>query len=172
MIKPCAGGFEVIEAAYIAGFIDGEGTISIQGKTYPQTGRYTNAKRRYRGLVSITNSDLETMRWIVDWFNARNIKCSLRFEHRRQGHLLMGRIHVAGIKRVYDLLQIIKPYLRTKRKNAAIVEEFCCLRLKKGRGRGKNCYGIEEIGLINRLEHVRGFNVVNGERVKVIGHDS
>lgn len=167
MIKP-------EDAAYIAGIVDGEGTISIVRKRHygKLKNRYKTSPWRYRGYFSISFSDLDTMAWICNSLNSWGIKCSFFVENRGSGYRPMGRLQIQGVKRVYEIIQILKPYLRIKLKNALIVEEFCLHRFNYKRGQGMGKYSEYETGLINLLEHTRGFRVLDGERIRVVGNDN
>jgi len=55
------------EAAYIAGFIDGEGTIGIVAHNKPTTlGGRDRRTPHYRLVIGITNRDLCVLRWICE----------------------------------------------------------------------------------------------------------
>ena len=55
------------EAAYLAGFFDGEGTIGIREHNKPGTvGGHDRRTPHYRLVVSITNRDIAVLQWIAD----------------------------------------------------------------------------------------------------------
>lgn len=163
------------DVAYIAGLVDGEGTFSIVRKHHygKIKNNYKTSEWRYRGYFSVSFSDLQVMSWLCNWFNSISIKCSFYVEDRGKGYKPIGRLQMQGVERVYKVIQILKPYLKIKLKNALIVEKFCLLRMKVKKnklGSLSRKYTSYETGLINLLEHTRGFKVLNEERIK-IGRD-
>lgn len=106
----------VSEAAYIAGFVDGEGSIRVA--------RYTPGRAKhlsiYRPEVVIVNTDLEVMRWLKEtvgagsWFAVRKIK-----EHHKSCYRLTFSAAAA-----MELTRQIQPYLRVKRAQADILLRF------------------------------------------------
>lgn len=98
------------EKAYIAGIIDGEGTIGFHAD-----------KRRNNGLlyqprVSIANCDRSLLEWV-------------------ENKLCFGHIHRVEFEvnnyDVIPLLKAIRPYLRVKKKQADSMLEFVDLRLSR-----------------------------------------
>ncbi|KKN04769.1 hypothetical protein LCGC14_1093980, partial [marine sediment metagenome] len=108
------------EAAYIAGIIDGEGTISIHLKTIVSHRKHYHAWEYYTSLTLTDEGFLKTIKDIVNQGksfvrdNPRNLKgrASPSF-----------RIKWSG-SRCIALLKEIRPYLRLKSKHADIILSF------------------------------------------------
>lgn len=99
-----------LDLAYMAGFFDGEGSISL----------YLDA-RQYRISVSMSN----TNEWVVQWFHL-NFGGSLYLEPKHiknPNHRDAWRWQLIG-KRSMPFLELLFPYLRLKREQAKIVMEF------------------------------------------------
>lgn len=100
------------DKAYLAGFVDGEGSI----------GYYFHAgKNRYEATLSITNTDPRIMDWIkvrIDYGNFVNY--TKQDASGRRKHVA----HVWRINnkpRVKDFLEAITPYLVIKREQAELL---------------------------------------------------
>lgn len=107
------------EAAYIAGFIDGEGTISLNRlfKKHPHPTFYP--------LVRIDNVNKEVLTWI-------NERIGGRLHHiieKRINHQNKWRLDTARTLEITELLKQLIPFLKVKRKHAEVLFEFCELRL-------------------------------------------
>jgi hypothetical protein len=125
----------IAEAAYIAAFIDGEGTISIrQFKRKSMVGGI-----RYNSVVEMNNTDVGVMQYL------RLLIGPARYGIHKQ--------EKSGCKRCYRfyipsnvqrwLLETILPYLVIKKKQAEIVIEFLGLL-------GNKKYGEEDSNLEQR----------------------
>ena len=101
-----------VKAAYIAGFIDGEGSISL----------VRNTKEGYRRLtVSVSNTDQKVLEWVKNSIGAGqvNAKCdSLKNDFHSTAYFYK----IAG-RQAFNLLAQICPYLKieTKRKRAELI---------------------------------------------------
>ena len=103
------------DKAYIAGFVDGEGHISIH---------YHSGKWSGHGVfVKITNTNLEVLAWIATHFGG-----ALRKERNRKNVEGKGWKPTAdvqwGARKAVEFLREIRPYLRLKARQADIVFEF------------------------------------------------
>ena len=113
-------------AAYIAGFMDGEGTFTI-------------ARRRavsgpshwlYQPNISVAQTD----QGIVDWL-AENIGVpSMRTWRRKSGNARDAlQLMITGCGHIIDFSTQLLPYLRLKQKHALILVEFCRSRLESNK---------------------------------------
>ena len=130
------------DLAWFAGFIDGEGTISVNQQDIKR-GPFLQAK------VTISNTNVPTLRHLeellqnselpfyVDWkTNASN------FGERKP----LWRITFAGLKRVNKILSLVVPYLVTKREQGELTLKFVKSRLNINSEKGsRNPYSEEEI---------------------------
>lgn len=101
---------ESTDRAYIAGFIDGEGCISISDRE----GRY------FQPRVTITNTDREILEWILSLYPGQNIA-----EKRRDNskHKLAYAAVWSGAQAAV-LLEDVISFLRMKREQAYLVLEL------------------------------------------------
>jgi len=98
------------QLAYIAGLIDGEGTITLVkhgNKIYPE--------------VSITN----TCKELIDWLK-KTIGFGIVSEERKKNRKwkICYKYRVVSIAEVYSLLKEIEPYLIVKKQQALLVLKF------------------------------------------------
>ena len=109
------------ERAYIAGFLDGEGTIALYS-----TIDYRTNKPLYRPCLHIYNTDKEVLTWI-----ASKIGGNLNTEKRQQLEWKRKYIlDISSIPHIKQVLILLIPYLHIKRKQAEIVLEYCSSRLE------------------------------------------
>lgn len=108
------------EAAYLAGFIDGEGCI--------HTNRHSKAIPTI--MINIVNTDKETLQWI-----ANLLGCKVYPKARgKVGWKPSYVVHI-GTKKCREVLPQLIPYLRVKRQHAAIA--LAILLLPYGSGKKK-----------------------------------
>lgn len=112
----------MIDKKYIAGFIDGEGYISIVKH------KDTRLKRGYTlfPIFRITNSDkialLEINEFIKGKIKSNGIS-------KNKEHKQVYRIEVIELRRIRDILREILPYLIIKKPQAQLMYDFCNKRL-------------------------------------------
>uniref|UniRef100_A0A6M3IDB6 Putative homing endonuclease n=1 Tax=viral metagenome TaxID=1070528 RepID=A0A6M3IDB6_9ZZZZ len=119
------------EAAYIAGFIDGDGCIrmSVQYKCgQPKT---------VKPIIEITNGNKEVIEWIHKKLSQNCKTKVIRSLVENRYVLPTPHYHliVAGYWRIKPLLERLLPYLRVKLKVAEAVLEFYQLRDAKESGK-------------------------------------
>jgi len=91
--------------AYIAGIIDGEGSIFIQ----------KNGKSKYKIVtLTVSNIDLEMLEWMKNKLNAGAIYILKCHPNRKQCYKWQNSAH----KVVYTILIKMLPYLKIKRDKA------------------------------------------------------
>lgn len=103
------------ECAYLAGFVDGEGTIIIARK--PQHGKMANDQ--YHLQFHIVNTEPAIIQWIKDTFDGRAY-CVRR--QRTDRKALYGWQYT-GIMACH-VIQCIRPYLIIKKRQADLAIEF------------------------------------------------
>ena len=123
-----------IEAAYIAGFVDADGSIMIQ--------RFS--KKYFRLLVNVSNRNIEVLQWIhlktgcLGFIDTR--KHDLKNEKWSRAYALVLSIQIAEW-----LLRQIEPYMIVKRIQASWALYFCDLRAST------RCGGIKGARLYSKL---------------------
>lgn len=131
--------------AWLAGIIDGEGSISVQVYNLP------DGRVRLTPFASIVNGDIGILEGCEEAF--REIGVAFRRLHKPisngavVGIIQCWNIRVDGIKPVKTLIEHIVPYLRSiKRTRAETILEY--LRSREERGISRN-----EKGHIRRAEY-------------------
>ena len=107
--------WSIRQLAYLAGIIDGEGSIGIE-KLSPTA---TRKKTYYIARLCIINTDISLIHWINDNFSDGSW-------HERKvplNHKRCYRWHIFG-KNLEFLLKALLPYLIIKQQHAKIVLEF------------------------------------------------
>lgn len=109
--------FSKMDRAYLAGILDGEGTLSFQ-RTKVKQGNYI------RPYIAVATTSPE----LVEWLEARGWYGTLEHNSNGRGY---WRTSVSGWK-VGELLTAIRPYLVIKRRHADILIALCKARLRCG----------------------------------------
>jgi len=115
-----------IFTSWVAGVMDGEGTISFQVYTMP------NGKIRVTPMAVITNSDQgildECFRWL-EWATVNNRFGRPRYCNGKGTNKDCSALRVDGVG-AGPVLELLRPYLRSdqKRRNADVVLKFLELR--------------------------------------------
>lgn len=119
-----------MDAAYLAGIIDGEGCISI----YKRNGYYVPS-------ISISNTNETLIVHIKKILDQNNIGYCVEFQHRKErgNRKPAWLIRIESRPRVISLLNFVFPYLVGKLSQAKLVYEFC-----QTDGRKEEYINIEE----------------------------
>lgn len=137
------------ELAYLAGIIDGEGTVTLEW-----SGR--RAKRSLmpglRPTVHITNTDEILIQHCLNVLKKFNIKPQIRsqpvgYKSRKKRCYWLK---IQGLSRVKKLLEPIKPFLIVKSAQAALLLEFINHRGDPRLAKGKK-YGQVEKGILDKI---------------------
>lgn len=110
------GKLSKIDAAYLAGFIDGEGCIAIFKKNTPN-----GWSPQYQLYIGITNTNKK----VIDW--AYSKMGGYLYEKKRSNatkHRIAYTLSVRGWESVIYVLNQIYPYLRVKKLQAELMYEF------------------------------------------------
>lgn len=134
------GSFSETEKAYIAGIVDGEGSITI------------NITRcRWSPLISVINTYEELIDWLVPRFHVNKLKVKTlkRWKER----------YIINVWKTWDVITILEqimPYLIVKKRNAELVLEFCKLKLfnLSGEPTSRDYEILKEIRTLNSHQKV------------------
>lgn len=104
----------IADAAYLAGLIDGEGSVSVNRT---RTGKSAKSCRRgfaYRSSLTITMTDMAVLKWAQKTTGVGAIckKKTARAKHKPAWAWAVWSVEAA------DLLRELRPYLKVKRKQA------------------------------------------------------
>jgi len=115
----------MIDKRYIAGFIDGEGYISVVRH------KDVRLKKGYTlfPIFRITNSNKVALLEINDFIKGKIKSNGLS---KNPNHKEVYRIEVVELKRIRDIIREIKPYLIIKEPHATLMLTFCNQRLNIG----------------------------------------
>ena len=105
------------EWAYLAGLIDGEGTIALYSNSH---GGSNNC---YVTVVRVSNTNLDLINWIVEKFGARIVEYN-RERSSSFGHKRLYRAEWASRYEVGTILQGVLPYLTAKKELAENLMNF------------------------------------------------
>lgn len=108
-------GLEESEKGYIAGFLDGEGAISLSKQ---ENGNSVY----YRPQIAFYNTDGEVIKWIGSKLDGVEYSIDTRDDSRHNKDCFV--LSVRKQKDIYDLVKNLKPYLITKKEQAELMEDF------------------------------------------------
>jgi hypothetical protein len=126
------------EAAYIAAFIDGEGTISI--RKYKRKAMAGGV--RYVPVVEMNNSDVGVMQYLRSVIGPN--RYHVHSKQRQENHKKMYQLRLPSNVQRW-LLEEILPYLRIKRRQAEIVMQLLDLLRQKKYGEDANLEDREKL---------------------------
>jgi hypothetical protein len=106
------------DIAYIAGFIDGEGTITLN----PVRGG-----KWWTPYVGVINTDFNIIGFFAKIFGRQ---ASLKKSKNLERNDAYG-VEITSFREVYEFLQIIYPYLRVKKEQAKLLLKYCKIRLAR-----------------------------------------
>lgn len=102
-----------IDKGYLAGLIDGEGTIRIMRAL----------RKWYAPFIQITNTDKTVMKWLQEMFEKRGVG-HLYMEKTRPPYRTKYVFNIASVQGVKQILEQIVDILKIKRRQALLVLEF------------------------------------------------
>jgi hypothetical protein len=119
------------EKAYIAGFLDGEGTVilALASKT-------PRCRERFTPIVKFSNTSKEALLWIQKRVGGKIEVCKWK---RKKAWKKQYQLSMAATMQVYNVLSALLPYLIVKKQSAAFVLEYC-----KARMVGRNAFSGKE----------------------------
>lgn len=130
------------QRAYLAGIVDGEGTITL-AKSTRSVGGITP-------LFSVTNTDVGLIQWLKN-----NVGGNVTVKPAEKSHYKTGyRWYTYSVRDVLELIKMVYPYLIVKRDNAEEVLSFCKWRIslaEKSRETPK-VYAFQENGKFASVE--------------------
>ena len=110
--------YSIAESAYMAGIIDGEGSIYIGNfSSNPKTG-----SKYYQTNIEVTNTDKQLMDWIVNTFGGR-LNTYTAKQLPKNSRRTVYRWIATG-ERVTHLCEVLKPYIIAKRRQLEIMIEM------------------------------------------------
>jgi len=129
------------EWGYLAGIIDGDGSIGVQICT-----------RTIRPIIIISNTDINFIKWIS---NKLSVKYYPIKETKGYNKKVLYEVTIAGYSKVYQILKHCLPYLKIKRKHAEIVLKMIEIRKKM---KVRTAYPKEFLDLAVKLKELSSRN--------------
>jgi len=129
MNKTTRGKLNPLQLAYIAGFVDGEGSIFI-------TKIKVSPKRNYKNPQHILHvSVVNTYHDVIHWLNRHyNEKAKMLYKPKAEDyHREVAVFLVSGLNALY-FLEEIYPYLKVKKGQAKLAIQFQQRKMKENRG--------------------------------------
>lgn len=150
------------EKAYIAGFLDGEGTITIS-KATNKTGVH------YLPVVQLANTNEKVMKWLCEKLKKLNISFSFLIDRpKKKNWKECYIIIIREMESIRKFLYEIKDYLIVKRTQAELLLEFVESRLKKIHYfDGYNTYTEREKEIIEKIRKMNSRKHRNREHIKI-----
>lgn len=115
-------GLSDFQIGYIAGFVDGEGTLQV---------RKHKSKNSiwYYPTILLTNTNYQVLDTLSKWLKAK--VTPLRYTPSSKNHRDCFKITIATICDVLSLAKFLKPYLLIKRRQAELLEELAIIKVGK-----------------------------------------
>lgn len=144
------------EWAYLAGIVDGEGTISIVRVL--KHGRKGQPHHILQPILGVTNTNQELLTWLGQKIGTRVDSRSrpqvIGENHLKRPPAVCYQVQLWGYQ-VYHVLRPIQPYLVAKQQQARLVLGFLESRLTQSESRYNPPYSLLELNL---WQQVRGLN--------------
>lgn len=157
------------ELAWLAGFIDGEGYLGIERQRKKETARQS-ASLLYHPYLIIANSNYNVLEFIRKYigygyvYEVRRKKSKLRHNNEKPGF----QYKLTKMDKLRPFLNTLRPYLRLKQQQCALLLKFITIRQNAkritGRGhRGSTSFSNleEEIYQELRILNKRGLSNVS-----------
>ena len=113
-----------IEKAWLAGFIDGEGSL-MMGKRKDLTPHGFVRKKEVLPKLALSNTNIETLDYLVSLLNRLGLPYNIVWrEWKNPKYKKAWDLRVTGLSRMRKWLLIIKPYLITKSRQAELLWEW------------------------------------------------
>jgi hypothetical protein len=114
------------DLAYLAGIIDGEGTISFQKNHHVKCWRGWQINPR----VGISNTSVPMINYLKNFFEKIKIaySCSAKQENRKKTAYVL---QVSRHSHILRLLDLVTPFLIAKKKQASLLKEWIDIQNKR-----------------------------------------
>lgn len=130
--------------SWLAGFVDGEGSIGFD--------KVSSKRDFHYPTITITNCHLLTMERIINILSDYGIRFWVTTPNHRNSKWKPYKVVVIrGLRRVKPFLELLLPYLYTKREQAQLVLDFANYRLSLP---AKTPYGDKEKDMIAKIRNL------------------
>lgn len=138
------------DLSWLGGIVDGEGCITVTA--YSRADRLKENSFYVSPKVTVTNTEDSLIDKVEEILIANHIAYYKREYPPHKTWKKRIEIRIAGYKRVRRFLELIKPYLVSKKEKANLTMLLCLQRLNKKR----NPYDDEDKKLIQRILDLNG----------------
>lgn len=117
--------YDPIKLAYLAGIIDGEGSLCIYRVNPAKYNRYQTPN--FRCALHISNTNIKLMEWLDENFsnfNSKHKQCKRSIFRKNSVHDRWIYDWCVQAHRLVDLCQQVLPYLVLKKRQAELILEF------------------------------------------------
>jgi intein/homing endonuclease len=138
------------ELAWLAGIMDGEGTIRIAAK------KLKNSVNHWV-FIQVVNTNEELMMRVIELFKILGANPYVWVKPETLKWKQAWQISIQGMGKAEPLLKALKPYLVAKRRHTELVLAFIDSRKVLGkivRGGGNRSYSDEELSMLNELKRI------------------
>ena len=153
------------EIGWLAGILDGEGSIILSNTKVPVSKeRYQHAERiQYAPKITMVNTDPELIAKYVKLLDKLGVGCGVYEKNsvNRLGNKQQWQVMVSRMKSVKIFLDLLLPHLTCKKAKAELLLRFINLRLNKVGAKGMTnedrAYSTEEIDVCNQFRNLRDY---------------
>jgi hypothetical protein len=132
------------EAAYLAGIIDGEGTLHVDVGLYKNSAG--NRTPRVACRIGVVNTSPQMIRRVSEIYHTLGVRFFYTYERgEANGWKDRLRIFVCHDRAVQHVLRVVLPFLSAKREEALAVVDFIDWRVGLPKGPGYQSYRSEKI---------------------------
>lgn len=137
-----------VELAWLAGIIDGEGSILLGSK-----GK-ANKHPGYHGIqvgatIHITNTDGNIINRCVEIISSLGVNCHIANKGFTPNHSVVYRIDIGKMAHIKTLLEALMPYLIGKIGQAKLVHRFVSQRITKWEAGLPRKFGEDDLEVID-----------------------
>jgi hypothetical protein len=150
-----------VELAYVAGIIDGEGSICV----FEHYHKNSNGNRYQRMVLrlQVANTDIGLITWLVDLFGgvvAEKMRPQIAIGIWKPAYEWQS-----GYQNGARVLELVLPYLRVKRRQAELYLECAATMRHWGKGRGGG-RGVPEVVVARRASIAHEIKELNRKGVR------
>lgn len=139
----------VLDLAYLAGLMDGEGYIGISRNDRKR------GSTQYYPRITLVNTNKRLIDEVVRILNNNAIPYHLvHWETNKAEHKSRWTIEMIGFRRALKFLWIVEPSMRIKRPQAQFLMAFLWSRLRHGKSYQHTSYTDEEVNLYDALKEL------------------
>ena len=110
------------DLAYLAGFVDGEGTLTITSN--PNKKERKNPSKSYRFIFQVVNTDKEIIDWIASFLGVGFITRRDPRDDGQKNNKIRYILTAGSFDNVAQICNVLLPYLKVKKPQAQLILEY------------------------------------------------